>query len=200
MGWFGGQERTAAFAAQFEPRGKGCIYRQSMRGEPYALTMAERDDFVAAYARRLRRGRRTLAAVLALFALGAIWWGRAVMAAGLGGIALGGVGLVLAFFALFFRGIWTAPARTLEARYADKVAQSGAEARKTYLGRTRYAQFVGVAFAALFLFMQFAQTHDVTTGWARLAPILLGVVLCVLAWRIFQKWRVGRAERPSDSV
>ncbi len=194
MGLFGGRDRAEAFAAQFEPRGKGYIYRKSMRGEPYAVTVDERDGFIAAHARQTRRAIRGLGAALALLVGAAVFWGADLVAAEESWVIWGGgVLFILASF-LMFQGIWTAPARSLEDRFAEGAALTGAEARKTYLRRTRYAQLAGVAFAALFLFARFAQEHDVAHGWARLAPAGLVAVLAVLLVRAVQKWRVGRSD------
>jgi len=52
----GFERQRKMFAAQFEPRGDGFVYRKHTVGEPIEVSAAERDRYIAAFEKFTRQG------------------------------------------------------------------------------------------------------------------------------------------------
>ena len=52
----GFERQRKMFAAQFEPRGDGFVYRKHAVGEPIEVSAAERDRYIAAFEKFTRQG------------------------------------------------------------------------------------------------------------------------------------------------
>ena len=147
------------FADQFETDGDGYLYRRFSKGAAIRVSAQERDGFVAAFDRTLRR---------------AIWISLG------GGIGLGVVLAVVAGVAglawRFWR-VYTAPSHDLRHRLPVARERSGADMQRLALARLGYRQLgLGVAGAVVVLAIKIPQWRT-TSGqlWIAFAVATLAV-------------------------
>ena len=197
---FGNLKRNNAhelFAEQFEANGSGYLYRQSNKGAPIPVNQAERDAFIAAYARhyRLLLWGPVAGTMLLLFALVSLFpdWKPAESDAHIrvGSLILIGVILIV------FRWTWNAPARALARRAPVGPARTKEELRQRLFSRLTYGQLAGGAVVAIGLPWGASGDSDVFHGWGMIWLALSAGFLILVIVQAFRKWRFERSGRRS---
>ena len=114
LGWFERQRRI--FAAQFEPRGEGFLYRNHTIGQPIPVSAAERDRYVAGFAKFTRHGFwAMLAGAMALLAA-FILYSTITKAEVPDAIMFGAFGAMFVLYMAAYLRAWNLPARELRGR------------------------------------------------------------------------------------
>ena len=180
------------FSDRFEPAGDGYIFRSKLTAPGYAVSAAERDQFVADHARRSRWATWGLAGLMTVaLLLGAtvfIASGRDVPTLYIGGVVLGSV--LLAF--VVTRWIWSAPARCLHGRAPVAPGLGKIEARREGLRRLSWQNLgLAVGVAAFVLFRGYRE-DPTFSGWHGLWLVASGGLLLLAAVQAFRKWRSAK--------
>lgn len=178
------------FARQFTPDGDGYLYRQRQRGAAIRVTMAERDDFVAAFNRGVGRlfwgGLAGLIAAMAVFEvwptlLPPDWQARHEV-------------IVAVVFGVAFLAIWwrltTAPDRLLERRARVAGPLDAAARRRVNFAGLSWGVLVFGAVVTLALIGQTLREPG-PVQWAYVVGGAIGFGFFVALGAI--KWRVMRS-------
>jgi hypothetical protein len=186
----GSSERLrASFARQFEPDGQGFLYRKDETGPALRINAQEQADFIAGYARALRRAGWCMVATVVLggFATGfyegvpKVWMG--------GGMAV----LMLAFVAFT---LWArrAPDRALRERIPAAPGLSKVERKRLAFARINYGALTIGLLAVPFALWNASRAWDILHGWGRLWIVAGGVLFVLIAVQAFRKWRFEARE------
>lgn len=177
------------FADQFAGDSHGFIYRKGQTGAPIRVSEIERDEFIAAFDKRIRYAMwstiPTTAALILLLAWlipdtdspaadKAIWVGIGV--------------ILLPLMALFYRA-WNAPARVLERRTPEGAALSKEQARALALSKITYGQLAIAAVVGAGLVWKMSAETDVFHGWGVVWLIFGGGLVALAGVQAIRKWR-----------
>jgi len=175
-----------SFAAQFARDGDGFLYRRNQKGPAIAVSVEERDAFVAAFSRWMDIQMLVvliggiLAVVLAYVIFPAADYPME-------GITLG-VALVMTAVLIGLKRAWDAPSRALAERPHAAPALSAAEARRRALARTSWAQIALPGILSIYFFARYALRGE--ERWA-LAWLVIGLAgLAATAVRAYWKLRL----------
>lgn len=175
-----------SFAAQFARDGDGFLYRHSQRGPAIAVSVAERDAFVAAFSRWMDIQMLVvliggiLAMVLAYVIFPAADYPMP-------GITVG-VGVILTGVLVGLKVAWDAPARALAERPHAAPALSSAEARRRAMARTTWGQIALPAIFAVYFLARYVLRGE--ERWA-IAWLLVGLAgLAATGVRAYWKLRL----------
>jgi hypothetical protein len=183
------------FAKRFEPNGEGYLFRNRLGAPGYAVTAAERDQFVAEFDLRVTWSGRAFFVALLVLCLGGAWYAveNAIeLTQWMILPVIIGAMIINVAISLWF---WGEPVRRLEGRAQVAEALPMATARREALrklGWDRLGLCVGVAVLVAWQ----GYTQDPTfSGWSRLWLLGAGVLLVVAAVQAFRKWRLERDPR-----
>lgn len=180
------------FSDRFEPAGDGYIFRSKLTAPGYAVSAAERDQFVADHARRSRRATWGLAAFMTVaLLLGAAFFiasGRDVPTVYIGGVMLGSWLLIF----VVIRWIWNAPVRCLHGRAPVAAGLDKTEARREGLRRLPWRNLGLAVGVAVFVLFQGYQQDPTFSGWHGLWLVASGGLLLLAAVQAFRKWRSAK--------
>jgi hypothetical protein len=114
---FGGMERQRRmFAAQFQPNGSGFLYRRHTVGEPIPVSAAEKDRYIATFAKFIRLAFWTMlaggAALLAAFVAYSFATRNEVPDL----VSFSAFGVMVAVYMAAYLHAWNLPARELRRR------------------------------------------------------------------------------------
>lgn len=181
------------FADQFMPSDGGdYIYRRSGKGEAVRVSAAERDLFVADFARFLRRSTwGVFAATIALIA--ALVFLAPVTGRGQDQMPMTvGIGAIVASFLVVSHRGWTRPARALARRAVVARALTGEEARRLALSKITYGQLALSVLMAGMLAVNHSPGRGMPHGWDALWLAAAALMVAVAAMQAFRKWRYDR--------
>lgn len=183
------------FAGQFEPDGGNFLYRRGIKDAPIRVSVAERDEFVAAFTRRIRYC--TWSAGLATL----IWIGLAAWLTGdfdstARDVAIWALfALMLALYLAGYFWAWYAPARELERRPREGPARSRDEVLQLTFSEMTYGQLGISALGALgFVLIGLFRTDgfDEFDRPGMFCLIVGGLLVAGVGIQAFRKWRYER--------
>ncbi len=183
------ETQARLFSDRFEAAGDGYIFRSNLTAPGYAVSAAERDQFVTDFARQFRWVTWGLAAlVIVVLLLGAAFFiasDRDVPTVYTGGVVLGSVLLVF----VVTRWIWNAPVRVLLGRAPVAPGRDKTEARREGLRRLTWQNLALVVGVAVLILFRGYQEDPSFSGWHGLWLVGSGGLLLLAAVQAFRKWR-----------
>lgn len=176
------------FADQFEPDGKGFLYRKSARGAPIRVTETERDRFVESFNQRIRYTTWWIVP-LTILLIGLLTFFAPDVDSASSQVAIWvGIGLILAPFLLFYYWAWNAPSRELERRPMVGAERSREEIRRIMFAKLTYRQLAFVPLAAVAMVWNVSEKNDVFHGWGRLWLVFGGGLIAIACVQAIRKW------------
>jgi len=177
------------FADQFEPDGKGFLYRKFMKSASIQVSAAERDRYVAEFDRFLKYQYWGLVGSTVVLVIGAVAYATAT------GVDLPvvtlyvGLGVIPVASMAVYYWAWHSPARELRDRGTVGEARSREEMRRLFLARLTYGRLIIAAgIAAVLLLVAYAR-GNMFSGWTLLLTGYAVVVLIAVAVQASRKWR-----------
>lgn len=179
------------FAEQFSGDSRGFVYRKGQKGAPIRLSEIERDEFVAAFNKRIRYASWSLIPATVGLILLLVWLVPDTdSAAGQMATWVGIAAILVPFMAIYYWA-WNAPSRELERRTPAGAALTKEEARTLALSKITYGHLMLAALMGLGLVWKTSTKTDVFHGWG-VAWLVFGGALIVLAGlQAIRKWRLG---------
>ena len=112
--WFARQRRM--FEAQFEPAGEGYVYRNHTVGEPIPISAAQRDRYIAEFAKFTKRGFWAMLAGAVFLLIAFILYSTITKAEVPDLVMCGAFGVMFAAYMAAYLHAWNLPARELRGR------------------------------------------------------------------------------------
>ena len=176
------------FAEQFTPHGSGFLYRRDHTGAGYAISVAERDAFVAAYARAWRVCFWAITSgVVVLIGVTVVLFDEPSMV-----VTVSGTGALIALFTWLHLRSWRRPERELARRMPSLPALDRQAARREKLSRIGWGNLALVPIFAAMLAMRGWRDGGVH-GWDALWIVAGAALIVLCAVQAVRKWRVERA-------
>lgn len=181
-----------SFADQFSSDGHSYIYRKNQTGVPIRVSELERDDFIAAFNKRVRYAIWSIIVAIVGLCLLVAWLIPDIDSVA-GQIAIwGGIIASLSLCLVAFYRTWGAPSRALERRAPEGAALSKEDARALALSKITYGQLALFALIGVGFAWDMSAKVDVPHGWEMAWPVV-GVVPVLLAGvQAIRKWRLRR--------
>lgn len=182
------------FADQFTGDAEGYVYRKGQKGEPFRVSEAERDAFIASFNRRIRYSSWSILPATIILILALAWLipdSDSVEA----NVAIWiGLGAILLPFLAVYQWSWNAPVRELQGRTPEGVPLTKYEARALVFSEITYGQLaLGAAMGVGLVWKQSSET-DVLHGWGVIWLLIGGGLILLSAVQIFRKWRFHQRE------
>lgn len=168
------------FADQFSDDQAGLVYRKSQKGPAIRVSAIERDEFIAAFGRRIQYAAWAIFPATAALILLLVWLAPDADSDKSDAMIWIGIGAILVPFLAFFYWAWNAPSRALQCRTPQGAALTKDEARTLALSKISYGQLVLTAVMGAGLTWQMSVKADIFHGTG-LIWLILGVGLVVLA-------------------
>jgi len=180
------------FADQFSPVPDGYVYRRGQKGAAYRVTSSERDQFVAAFDKRVRYATWSIfPATVGVILLLAWLLPAPESSAANTEIWIGLAAILLPFMSVFYWA-WFAPSRELRLRMPEGVALTKAEARVLAFSRIGYKQLILAAVMGVGLVWKMSAKTDVLHGGG-IVWLAFGAGLVTLSGvQAFRKWNFTR--------
>ena len=176
------------FADQFEADGADFLYRKSMKGAPIRITSQERDNFVAAFNRRVRYAIWSVIPTMPLLIIVlALQFPEADSPAAQAPMYIG-LALILAPILLIFLWAWYAPARELSGRPAVGEARTREDVRQRMFAKLTYGQLAIAAASAPLLIWKISAKNDVWHGWGILWLVFAALIVAMAGAQAVRKW------------
>jgi hypothetical protein len=184
------------FADQFSVGEQGLFYRKYQRGAPIRVSYSERDEFVAAFNKRIRYATWSIFPPTVGLILLLVWLTPDADSA-IAQIAMwGGIAAILLPFMAIYYWAWNAPSRELERRTPEGPALTKEEARAVAFSKITYGQLLIAALMGAGLIWKKSTEIDVFHGWG-VVWLTFGVGLVVLAGvQAIRKWRFNQQRAP----
>ena len=130
------------FADQFSVGEQGLFYHKYQRGAPIRVSHSERDEFVAAFNKRIRYATWSIFPPTVGLILLLVWLTPDADSA-IAQIAMwGGIAAILLPFMAIYYWAWNAPSRELERRTPEGPALTKEEARAVAFSKITYGQLL----------------------------------------------------------
>lgn len=177
------------FADQFTSDAKGYVYRKGQIGEPFRVSDAERDAFIASFNKRIRYSFWSILPATIILILGLAWLipDSDTMEANVA-IWIGLCAILLPFLAVYLWS-WNAPVRELQGRSPEGAALTKHQSRALALSKISYGQLVLAAALGVGLVWKHSFETDVFHGWGVIWLFMGGGLVLLSAVQIFRKWR-----------
>ena len=182
------------FADQFTSDAHGYIYRKSQKGAQFRVSEAERDDFIAAFNRRIRYSTWSIFPATIILILLLAWLTPESDSSEANVAIWIGVGAILLPFLVFYYWSWNAPARELQGRTPESAALTKSEARALTFSKITHGQLgLAAAMGIGLVWMQSLET-DVLHGWGMIWLLMGGGLVLLSAVQVFRKWRFSQQQ------
>lgn len=186
-------DRTRSlFAEQFESAGTRFVYRKSQKGEAYSVTAEERDQFVGAFDRSIRRAFWIIIGGIVSMAAAVVFVPLLDPGNLPDGAIFAGVFLFIVPYMIHFRWAWAAPARQLTSRTPIAGELDPEQVQRLKFGRMRYRQLAGAAGGGLILSLGAMVRGGSPAGWSLIWPVFGAAIVLFAAVQALRKWRFGQ--------
>jgi hypothetical protein len=180
------------FADQFAADARDFIYRKHQKGAPIRVSELERDNFVAAFNRRVDyAGWFIFPATVGLILL--LAWLTPDVDSPSAQIAMWvGVAAILVPFMAIYYWAWNAPSRELGRRTPEGAAMTKEEARELGFSNITYGRLILAALMGAGLIWRTSAETDIFHGWGTVWLILGIALIGLVGVQAFRKWRFGQ--------
>jgi hypothetical protein len=188
---FGNDRLLQLFADQFKADGPDFLYRRNLRQSAIRVTAAERQAFIADFARCLPRLSWVLILVTVVGIVGLVTYESVFDAEDQQYLNYGVIAVAFAAYMTAYRHYWNAPWRALRTRAVIGEGLSRRQVRAITLSKISWSSLAVSALGVTVLLVSLASSNDLTVGWNRLWLVAAGVMYALLAFRAYQKLQLG---------
>lgn len=181
------------FEDQFTENAGNYLYRKNQKGAPIRVSKTERDEFVAAFSRRIRYGYWSIFPSTLILILLLAWLTPAAESPSANLALWVGLCVALSPFMIVFLWAWYAPSRELQRRVPEGAALTREEARALTFSKITYGQLMLAALIGAGLIWKMSSETDILHGWGRLWLFSGGGLIAVAAVQAARKARFDRS-------
>lgn len=181
------------FCSQFEPDGDGFLYRAGLRAEAVRVSAQERQAFVDAYGRQLRRMMALLIGGIVLVLIAMTAWDARYEAIDRNSVTYWAIlSSPTVLFLLLHHYFWHAPARALEGRPRFGGTRPRKEIRDRILTEQSYSRYIFTLVLFSLILWGFLSKPDAFQGWNIAWIAFFGAVVIMGAFNLIRKWTISR--------
>lgn len=181
-----------AFADQFSGERHSFIYRKFQKGVPVRVSKLERDEFVAAFNKRIRYAMWSIVPATVGLILLLVWLVPDADSPEAQIAMWGGIAAIILPFIVIFYWAWGAPSRELERRTPEGPALSKEEARALALSKITYGQLALAALMGAGLVWKMSTKIDVLHGSGLVWLVFGGALVLLAGVQAIRKWRLSQ--------
>lgn len=187
-----------AFEGQFTAERHDYIYRKDRKGPPIRVSDLERDEFVAAFNKRIRLTMWCILPLAVSLILLLIFLPSRAHSLAFDMASFGGGAAIATLFMIIERWAWNAPFRELQQRAPEGPPLSKDETQALTFATITYGQLTLPSITGVWLILYMSQKTDVFHGWGLFGLLIGGGLIGYAVIQVIRKWHFTQQHAPEQ--